>query len=579
MAANRDIAAALQLLADFMELDGVNKYRTIAVEKAARRVAEADFSLADLAREGDLTDLPDIGPKIAAKITEYLDTGRIAELEEFRSRYPDDLVAIQRIQGVGPKTARKVWEELGVSSMDELEAAAADGRLAALPGLGPKTAANIIKAIGRLKARGSRLLLGEVLPVAEECVALLAALPEAREVACAGSVRRMKETVKDVDIIATASEPEALTGAFCSLPLVGDVIASGPTKCSVRTHAGVQIDLRVVPDGLYGNLLQHFTGSKEHNVALREHAISQGFKVSEYGVEETASGKVHECGSEAEVYDLLGMDYIPPELREDSGEIAAALAGALPRLVSGADIRGDLHVHSDWSDGHAPIREMARAAQELGYEYIAISDHSQSLGMTGGLTPEKLERQLEEVARINDGTEGFRIFTSIEVDVKADATLDLPDDSLAALDFVTVSIHSGFTQEMSQIMERLTAAMEHPLVRAIGHPTGRLINRRDPYEVDIEAIIATAARTGTALEVNSHFQRLDLCDLHARAAQDAGVRLVINSDAHHISDLRLLKYGIATARRGWVRPETILNTLTADRLARLLERPKSPTDT
>lgn len=576
MAANSEIAAALDLLADFMELDGVNKFRTIAIQKAARRIAEANFSIADIAREGDLTGLPDIGPRIAAKIDEFLDTGKIGELEEYRGKYPEGLVAIQRIQGIGPKTARKVWEELGIASLGELEAAALDGSLAELPGMGARTAENIVRGIARQRARGSRLLLGEVLPVAQECVAALEGLPQARNVALGGSVRRMRETVKDIDIIATATEPEALTGSFCTLPLVADIVASGPTKCSVRTHNGIQVDLRVVPHHLFGNLLQHFTGSKEHNVALREHAIFMGLKVSEYGVTEAEGGKVHECETEEAVYGLLGMDYIPPELRENNGEIDAAIAGELPKLVTGNDIKGDLHVHSDWSDGHATIREMALAAREKGYEYIAISDHSQSLGMTGGLTPEKLQRQLEEIQRVNAGLDGIRIFTSIELDVRADATLDLPDDSLAELDFVTVSIHSGFNQEKQQIMERLTAAMEHPGVRAIGHPTGRLINRRDPYEVDIEAIIATAARTGTALEINSHYQRLDLCDLHARAAAAAGVWLVINSDAHHLADLELIKYGVATARRGWVEAGSVLNTLTAGQLTRMLGKPKSP---
>jgi DNA polymerase (family 10) len=322
--------------------------------------------------------------------------------------------------------------------------------------------------------------------------------------------------------------------------------------------------------------LQHFTGSREHNIALREHAISRGLKVSEYGVEETASGKVWRCATEEEVYRLLEMDDIPPELRENSGEIEAAISGELPGLINETDIRGDLHVHSDWSDGHASIREMALAARDLGYQYIAISDHSQSLAMTGGLTPEKLDRQLDEIATVNSELDDFHILSSIEVDVKADASLDLPDESLAALDFVTVSIHSGFNQEREQIMERLTAAMEHPSVRAIGHPTGRLINRRDPYEIDIEAIIKTAARTGTALEINSHFYRLDLCDHHARAAQAAGAALVINSDAHHIADLKLLKYGIATARRGWIEAGTVINTLSIKQLADRLGKPKKP---
>jgi DNA polymerase (family 10) len=336
------------------------------------------------------------------------------------------------------------------------------------------------------------------------------------------------------------------------------------------------VDLRVVPHELFGNLLQHFTGSREHNIALREFAISRGLKVSEYGVEESDTGKVHQCDSEAEVYRLLGMDEIPPELREDNGEIEAAIRGDLPKLISDTDVRGDLHVHSDWSDGHASIREMAQAARELGHDYIAISDHSQSLAMTGGLTPAKLDLQLEEIAAVDAELDDFRIFSSIEVDVKADATLDLPDDSLASLDFVTVSIHSGFNQEQEQIMERLTAAMEHPSVRAIGHPTGRLINRREPYAVDIETIIKTAARTGTILEINSHFHRLDLSDHHARAAQAAGVRLAINSDAHHITDLKLLKYGIATARRGWIKPGSVINTLSTGQLAKMLDKPKEP---
>jgi len=560
VATNAEIAQILETLAELMELDGVNKFRFIALRKAAKRVAEANFSIAGRAAAGTLTEIPDIGDKIAAKIGEITATGKLGELEEYFQKYPPALVEMERVQGVGPRTARRVWEELGVSTMAELEAAARDGSIAGLPGMGQKSADNILKGIQRLKARGDRLLLGEVLPVAEEIAALLREIPGAHNVTCAGSVRRMKETVKDVDIIATAADPVALIGAFGHLPMVAEIIASGPTKCSVRTHAGLQIDLRVVPDKLYGNLLQHFTGSKEHNVALRELAISLGLKVSEYGVEETTSGKVSECATEEEVYGLLGLDYIPPELREDSGELKAAAEGRLPRLIEASDLKGDLHLHTDWSDGHASIMEMALAARQRGYGYIAVSDHTQSLGMVRGLTPERLEEQLSEIARVNDELEGFRVFASAEVDVKSDGSLDLPDDSLSRLDFVTVSIHSGFNQEKAQIMERLRAAMENPYVRSIGHPTGRLINRREPYEVDMEEIIAMAARTGTALEINSHFQRLDLNDLHARAAQAAGVKLVINSDAHRPGHLDLLRYGIATARRGWIEPASVLNT-------------------
>lgn len=563
------------MLADLMELDAANRFATIAVRKGARRVAESNFSIEETAARGELTAIPDIGERIAAKIDEFIATGRLAEIEEYLNTYPAELVAIQKIQGVGPRTARKVWEELGVSSLSDLEAAARDGRIAGLPGMGAKTAENILKGIDRLRERGSRLLLGDVLPLAEEAVEILRNIPGAHNVMYAGSVRRMKETVKDVDIIATATEPEALTGSFCQLAMVADIIGSGPTKCSINTHTGIQVDLRVVPDAQFGNLLQHFTGSKEHNVALRERAISLGLKVSEYGVEETDSGVVHKCVTEEEVYRLLGLDYIPPELRENNGEIEAAATGRLPHLIEDKDLKGDLHVHSSWSDGSATIMEMATRARHMGHGYIAVSDHTQSMGMVHGLTPEKLAEQLLEIRRANEELEGFRVFASAEVDVRADGTLDLPDDSLAQLDFVTVSIHSGFNQGREQIMDRLTAAMENPYVRAIGHPTGRLINERDPYDVDIGRIIDIAARTGTALEINSHYRRLDLSDIHARAAQAAGVKLVINSDAHNPDQLGLLRYGVANARRGWIEPGSVLNTLSLSRLTKLLEKPKA----
>lgn len=576
MPSNRHIAQALDMLADMMELDGANIYKTIAHRKAARRIAEANFSIREMADAGTLTELPDIGEAIAAKIKELVDTGRLAELDEYRKKFPPDLVRIQKVHGIGPKTARKVWDDLGVSSLDELQEAGREGRIAGLPGMGPRTEENILRAIGQLKARGRRLLLGEALPVAEEVSEALGGLPEARNVTCAGSVRRMKETVKDIDIIATASEPGALTKAFSTMPIVEEVTGLGTTKCSVRTYTGIQIDLRVVPDDQYGSLLQHFTGSAAHNVALRELAIEKGLKVSEYGVEETATGKMHHCATEAEVYRLLGLQFIPPELREDRGEVEAAAAGAIPGLIEAGDLKGDLHVHSDWSDGNAGIREMALAARERGFEYIAVADHSQSLAVARGLTPKRLKQQLEEIEGLNAELKGFHIFTSMEVDIKADGALDLPDDDLAALDFVTVSIHSGFSQSREQIMARLVAAMEKPFVRAIGHPTGRLINRRDPYEVDVEKIIKAAARTGTALEINSHYERLDLDDIHARAAQEAGVRLVINSDAHSPAGYELLKYGIATARRGWAGPETVLNTMPLKELKALLKQPKTP---
>jgi DNA polymerase (family 10) len=574
MPSNRQIADMLNLLGDLMELDAVNKFKTIAVRNAARRIADTNFSVEQATRDGTLTDIPDVGERIAEKIDEFIATGRLKEIDEYLERYPADLVTIQHIQGVGPKTTRKLWLDLGVRSLEDLERAAMDGRVAELPGMGEKSQENILKAIARQKKRSARLLLGDVLPIAEESVEILKSIPEARNVIYGGSVRRMKETVKDLDIIATATRPEALTGRFCRLPMVADVIAQGPTKCSIHTHTGLQIDLRVVPHELFGNLLQHFTGSKDHNVAIRELAISKGLKVSEYGVEETDSGVVHECETEEEVYRLLGLDYIPPELRENNGELAAAAEGKLPRLIEPGDLRGDMHVHSNWSDGDVSIRTMALELKERGYRYMAISDHTQSLGMVEGLNPDRVKQQLEEVAALNEELRDFHIFSSVEMDVRASGELDFGDDILEQLDFVTVSIHSGFRQNKQKIMERLRAAMENPFVRSIGHPTGRLINKRDPYEVDIDGIIEMAAETGTALEINSHYYRLDLSDIHARAAQEAGVKLLINSDAHRPREFDMLRYGIAVARRGWIRKETVLNTLPLAKLKSLLAQPK-----
>ena len=574
MPTNTEIAEMLDMLSDLMELDGANKYKTIAVQKAARRVKATNFSIEEAAQKGELRDIPDIGERIAAKIDEFIATGKLQEIQDYLQTYPADLVRVMRVQGVGPKTARKVWEALGVSTLGEMETAARSGEIGSLPGLGKKSEENILKAIDRLRARGTRLLLGDVLPIAEEAVEALRQIPEARNVVYAGSVRRMRETVKDLDIIATATKPSALTNSFSMLPMVAEVVARGPTKSTIRTHTGLQVDLRVVPHSQFGSLLQHFTGSKEHNVALRERAITKGLKVSEYGVEETETGKLHECATEEEVYRLLGLDFVPPELRENNGEVEAAAEGRLPKLIDYGDLKGDMHIHTTWSEGEASIKEMALAAKERGLKYITVADHSQSMGMVQGLTPEKAEQQQKEIAKVNRELKGFHVFSGVELDVRADGTLDFPDDVLELFDFVTVSIHSGFSQSRKQITKRLRNAMENPHVRAIGHPTGRLINKRDPYNVDLGEIIDIAASTGTALEINAHYYRLDLDDIHARAAQEAGVKLVINSDAHRPWEMDMLRYGIATARRGWVRKETVLNTLPLARLKALLKKPK-----
>ena len=552
---NAELAQKFELLADLLELDGADSFRLSAYRKAATRIRESAAPVARLALDGRATQLPGIGSTIASKIVELTETGDLQALAKLRDRVPTGLVDVMHVPGLGPKTARRLWEELDVTSVDDLRAAAEAERLRGMPGLGPKTEEKVLASLRRpaADARTGRTLLGRALPVLRAIAEDVREHPACERVSEAGSARRRVETVRDLDLIATASDPAALTSHFASLPRVAEVIAKGSTKATITSYDGFRFDLRVVPPESYGNLLQHFTGSKAHNVALREGAVRRGFSVSEYGIQETESGELYQTVGEEEVYGRLGYAWIPPELRENRGELEAARAGDLPRLVELEDIEGDLHMHTDWSDGRGTLVEMAQAARELGRRYIAICDHSKRL--RGDL----LARQTEEIAAVREQAGGLEILAGIEVDIRRDGSLDVDDQTLAARDWVMASVHSAFDLPRAELTKRICSALENPHVDCIGHPTGRKLNKRAPYDVDFEAIVERAVATGTFLEINSQPDRLDLTDTLARAAAEAGVKIVISTDAHRVPELQYLEFGVFQARRAWITRDQVVN--------------------
>jgi DNA polymerase (family X) len=551
---NAELADQLELLADLLELDGADAFRLTAYRRAATRIRESAVPVAKLALDHKATRLSGIGTTIENKIVEYTETGDLSAIAKLRDRLPTGLVEVMHVPGLGPKTARKLHTELGVASVADLRAAAEAQHLRTLPGLGPKTEEKVLAALSKPKAKIERkTLLGRVLPAVERAVAELREHPAAERVSEAGSVRRRCETVGDLDIIATASDPSALTTHFAGLPWVAEVVAQGSTKATVVSHDGLRFDLRVVPPESYGNLLQHFTGSKAHNVALREEAVGRKLSVSEYGVTNNETGEVFTANDEEELYAFLGYEWIPPELRENRGELVAARNGSLPRLVEFDDMAGDLHAHTDWSDGRGTLEEMVATARGLGRRYLAICDHARRL------REGRLERQAEEIAAINESVSGIRVLSGVEVDIRADGSVDLADEQLAERDWVMASIHSGFDKPREELTKRLAAAMEHPHVACIGHPTGRKINRRDAYDLDFEGLLEKAVETGTFLEINSQPDRLDLIDTHARAAAEASVKIVVSTDAHRTHELGYLGLGVAQARRAWLTPDQIVN--------------------
>ena len=561
---NGDVADQFDLLADLLEIEGAESFRVIAYRRAATLMRETPTSIAQLALDGKAKALNGIGKTIEEKIVQIVEEGEIQALRERKERIPESLILFMRLPGLGPKTARRIWQDLGITTVEELKAAAEAQRLRALPGLGAKTEENILRALSAEPAGPPRTLLGKALPSLLAAVEELRGHPVAEKVSEAGSARRRAETVRDLDIIATASDPKSLTAHFVALPWVAETVAHGPTKATVISNEGFRFDLRVVPPESYGNLLQHFTGSRDHNIALREAAVKRGLSISEYGVKDTESGEVFTAATEEELYEYLGYAFIPPELRENAGELDAARNGGLPQLVELGDVRGDLHSHSTWSaDGKNTIEEMAVAAQARGYSYLAVTDHSHYL------RERKLEAQWEEIDALNERLAPFVLLKGIEVNIRPDASLDVDDEVLARCDWVIASVHSGLGNDVT---DRLVAAMENPLVDSIGHPTGRKLNRRPPSEIDFGRIVDCALETGTALEIDSQPDRLDLRDTHARAAAEAGVKIAVTSDAHQISALDYVEIGIGQARRAWLTKEQVLNTRTWPQLRKLRKR-------
>jgi len=569
---NREIAGILYQMAELLELHAENRFKIIAYSRAARAIESLTEDIEQVCRDGRLEGIPGVGKAIAEKIKEYLRTGRIQSHQDLLADTPQGLAELLQISGLGPKTVFMLHEKLDITNLDELEKAAREHRIRRLPRMGVVREKNILKSIERYRKRSNRILYSTAESIVDEILTYLGGIEGLEHATAAGSYRRRKETVGDIDILATAARPEEIVAAFVKMPLVEEVLAKGPTKASVIMNDTIQVDLRIVEHRSYGTVLQYFTGSKEHNVSMRQLALDRGYSLSEYSLTRLANGQDLFFDQEEEVYQALGLQYIPPELREDRGEIEAALGGRLPRLVEAKDIRGDLHVHSIWSDGRASIIELAQAARSMGYEYIALSDHSPSVGIAGGIGREKMEEKIEAVAEANDSLEGITVLMGAEVDIKADGSLDYPDDLLERMDVVVASVHMAQQQKERTITGRLISAIENQNVDIIGHPTGRIINQREPSDMDFHAVLEAAAKTGTALEINAHPSRLDLNDVNARAAKEMGVRMSINSDAHDAGQLLNMKYGINVARRAWLEKKDIINAMDLKDLIQFLKK-------
>ncbi len=566
---NSEIAAAFDELGDLYELDGASIHRIVAYRNGARAVREASKQVAQLALDGQATTLPGIGATLQEKIVALTTTGEIPALVKLRSKFPPGLVEMTKLPGLGPKRARRLYEELGIDSLDALHDAATAGRISELKGFGAKAEEALLEAVAAYAQAGpaQRIVLSRALAVGEELLAEIRALAVTQQAELAGSARRWTESVKDLDIVATATDPGALAAAVAALPQVEAASTPGSNAVRIRTHSAIEIDVRIVEPDQFGNVLQHLTGSKQHNVALRDFAVRRGLHVSEYGVLDDNTGITHRCPTEDEVYGLLGMDWIPPELREDRGELEAALKHELPQLVTVADLRGDLHCHTTASDGTASIEEMTQAAIDAGYEYLAITDHSASMGFGADVSDDQLRRQIERVRELDAGLTGFTLLVGSEVNVLPDGSLDYPDELLAELDWVVASVHTSFRMPKAEMTARIVRAIENPYVDCIGHLSGRKILQRAPYEFDFDAVLEAAVRTRTLLEINANPDRRDLSELHARDAAAAGIPLLINCDAHRTGGFEVARYGVATARRAWLTPAQIANTQGWEHLA------------
>ncbi len=571
MRTNDEVATLLEEYADLLAITGGDAFRIRSYEKAARSVAGYPDDLATLDAEA-LGRIPNVGKAIAAKIAEYLRTGGIHQLEELRAKVPAGVRRLTEVPGLGPKRAMVLYTERGIDSVDGLAAAIDAGRLDGLRGFGPKTEENLRRGIEVIRKTGDRVLLDEAMDLAEELTGLLASVPGCQRVGYAGSLRRMRDTIGDVDILAVSDQPRALMQAFTGLPHVDHIVVGGDTKTTIRAVVGLQVDLRVVPSASWGAALQYFTGSRAHNIRIREIAVRQKLKLSEYGLFDVETGSSIASRGEEEVYERLGLPWIPPPLREDTGEIEAALRGELPALVAEQDLRGDLHTHTDLTDGVASLDDMVQAAAARGYAYYAVTDHAPNLFMQR-MTDEKMLAQREQVRRLDGQHSGMRLLHGTELNIDPDGGVDWPAEFLAGFDLCVASVHSHFTQPRHEMTRRFVRAVENPHVNILGHPTTRRIGRRPPVDVDLEEVFKACARTGTAMEIDSHPDRLDLSAEHIRLARRHGVKFSIDSDAHSVGHLAHMRYGIGTAQRGWLTPDDVINTWPLDRLTAFLRKP------
>lgn len=568
---NKEVAAVLDDIGDMLEILGDNPFRIRAHHRAANSIRSASEDVRDLAADHKLAGLPAVGAGLAERIEELINTGRMAFFEELKERIPAQVLDLMRVPGLGPRKAKQLYDELKITNVDELLAAAQAGHIRSLKGMSEKTEENIIAGVELLRGGQGRMLLNEAYPIAKHYVEKLRGLPFVDMADFAGSLRRMRETIGDIDILAASGDPASVASYFAEMDETERVLALGDTKASVLARNGLQVDLRVVKPDEYGAALQYFTGSKDHNITLRDIAKKQGLKVSEYGVFDNESGKKLAGKSEEEVYRALKMDYIEPEMRENHGEIAAAAAHKLPDVVTLQDVKGDLQSHSDWSDGLNNLRDMALEAKALGYEYLAITDHAEKLKIAGGMTPEQIKARKIEIDRINSELGDFIILNGIELNIDGEGGVDYDDKLLAEFDIVLAAIHSGFGQPREKIMARMAAAMENPRIHIMAHPTGRIIGKRNPYDIDIDMLLDTARDTGTVLEINAFPDRLDLKDDYLREAKKRGNLLSLGTDSHMAEQLKYMIFGVATARRGWLEAADIINTRPLADMLKLLK--------
>jgi DNA polymerase (family 10) len=572
---NEEIAQLFENMATLLEMKGDTTFKIRAYQRAARTIDQLSFSLEQAVHDQvDLKQVPGIGKAISEKIQELVQTERVAAYDKLLAEFPDGALTLMTIPGVGPKTAALITRELGVSTIEGVEKAIEEGKVAALPRIGKKTADNILRHIRSLRTRDGRIPIGQALALVDEIMATLRLqCPHISQLAPAGSLRRWQETVGDIDLVCASPYPDEVSKALASLPNVQEVLAQGPSKTSVVVRPGIQVDLRIGAEESYGALLQHFTGSQQHNIQLRDYANHRGLSLNEYGITDLSAGRLETFADESAFYARLGLPYILPELRIGVGEIEAAQEGRLPHLVVESDLRGDLHLHSNWSDGRDPIEAMVEAAVAQGYEYMALTDHSSGRGIANGLSNQRLLEQIRLLRSLQEKY-SITILCGSEVDIRADGSLDYPDELLEQLDVVVASVHSAMGQDSKTMTQRIIKAMQHPSVTIIGHLSTRLIGRRDPVQLDLDAVLHAAQETGTAMEINASPERLDLKDVHAYRAREVGAPLVINTDSHHHTSLGQRRFGVAVARRAWCEARHILNTMPREQFLKFIRTPK-----